>query len=330
MILADKILSLRKKNGWSQEDLAEKLHVSRQSVSKWESAQSIPDLDRIVSLSQIFSVSIDYLVKDDIEEVEWAQGEGDALIPRMSLEEANAFLAYREEKSGPFANAVSLLILSPVIFFILMGLYEGGFLPTFNEDKAGALGLVTVIILVAVGVFRLTSLGKGEDRFKIFDEDFETEYGVIGMVKEEKSKYQDSYYKLLSLGTALCILSVVPMLAMSFLSGDKEYLVFFGLVALLVICACGVNLLVRVNSLWSAYSILLQEGNYSREGRAYQERIGLIAGVYWPLVTCIFLATGLIWNSWKINWIIWLLAGPLFGLISILTKGWAKNKFENN
>ena len=46
MILADKIIELRKKNGWSQEELAEMLGVSRQSVSKWEGAQSVPDMNR--------------------------------------------------------------------------------------------------------------------------------------------------------------------------------------------------------------------------------------------------------------------------------------------
>ena len=66
MILADKIIQLRKKNGWSQEELAEKLNVTRQSVSKWESAQSIPDLQKILQLSQIFEVSTDYLLKDEL------------------------------------------------------------------------------------------------------------------------------------------------------------------------------------------------------------------------------------------------------------------------
>lgn len=50
MILAEKIMEERKKNGWSQEELAEKLSVSRQAVSKWESAQSIPDLQRVIQL----------------------------------------------------------------------------------------------------------------------------------------------------------------------------------------------------------------------------------------------------------------------------------------
>ncbi len=59
MIFADKVVQLRKKSGWSQEELAEKLNVTRQSVSKWEGAQSIPDLEKILQLAQIFGVSTD-------------------------------------------------------------------------------------------------------------------------------------------------------------------------------------------------------------------------------------------------------------------------------
>ena len=56
MNLADKIIQLRKKKGWSQEELAEMINVTRQSVSKWESRASMPDLDKIVRLSEIFGV----------------------------------------------------------------------------------------------------------------------------------------------------------------------------------------------------------------------------------------------------------------------------------
>lgn len=61
MILAEKIISLRKQMGWSQEELAGQLSVSRQSVSKWELGASIPDLDKILKMSELFGVSTDYL-----------------------------------------------------------------------------------------------------------------------------------------------------------------------------------------------------------------------------------------------------------------------------
>ena len=66
--IRDKIINLRKKNGWSQEELAHKLGVSRQSISKYEGAQAVPDLDKILKLSQIFGVTTDYLIKDEMEE----------------------------------------------------------------------------------------------------------------------------------------------------------------------------------------------------------------------------------------------------------------------
>lgn len=64
MTLAEKILSLRTERGMSQDDLAEKLEVSRQSVSKWETAQSTPDLDKIIKLADLFGVNVDELVRD--------------------------------------------------------------------------------------------------------------------------------------------------------------------------------------------------------------------------------------------------------------------------
>ena len=71
MIFADKITDLRKKNGWSQEELAEKLNVSRQAVSKWEGAQSVPDMGRIVQLSELFgeSARLEKLIRKNLSAI---------------------------------------------------------------------------------------------------------------------------------------------------------------------------------------------------------------------------------------------------------------------
>lgn len=68
MNLNQKIAQLRNDKKWSQEELAEKLNVSRQSVSKWESGQAKPDLDKVIAISNLFNVSTDYLLKDDSKE----------------------------------------------------------------------------------------------------------------------------------------------------------------------------------------------------------------------------------------------------------------------
>ena len=82
MTFSDKLIALRKKAGWSQEELAERLNVSRQSVSKWESAQSMPDIDKILQLSSLFSVTTDCLLKDMQAEPEYTEDDTSPL-PRI-------------------------------------------------------------------------------------------------------------------------------------------------------------------------------------------------------------------------------------------------------
>ena len=67
MNFAEKILNLRTEYGYSQEILAEKLNVSRQAISKWESGATLPETDKIITLSNFFGVSTDYLLKDNIQ-----------------------------------------------------------------------------------------------------------------------------------------------------------------------------------------------------------------------------------------------------------------------
>ncbi|NLN51350.1 MAG: helix-turn-helix transcriptional regulator, partial [Clostridiaceae bacterium] len=156
MILADKIINLRKKNGWSQEQLAERLNVTRQSVSKWEGAQSIPELDKILQLSQIFGVTTDYLIKEEIEDEEYVEinspSDSDITnIKKVSLADAQEFLSLREQSIRPFSLAVSLMILAPIPLLLLTGASE---YEVFNisEYLATAIGLIAIMILAAIGI----------------------------------------------------------------------------------------------------------------------------------------------------------------------------------
>ena len=67
MKLNEKIIELRKKNGLSQEEFGEKINVSRQAISKWESEQTKPDIDKIKEIAKQFNVSFDYLLNDEID-----------------------------------------------------------------------------------------------------------------------------------------------------------------------------------------------------------------------------------------------------------------------
>ena len=145
MILADKIIRLRKKNGWSQEELADKMNVSRQAVSKWEGAQTIPDLEKILQLSILFGVTTDYLLKDEIENEELTSDtSSDTTVKRISIEEATAYIEQRKKASWRIALATFLCILSPITLIVLTMLSE---LPNAIVTEATAISIGLTVLL---------------------------------------------------------------------------------------------------------------------------------------------------------------------------------------
>lgn len=119
MILADKIVRLRKKNGWSQEELAQKMNVSRQAVSKWESAQTVPELEKILQLGALFGVTTDYLLKDDMELEEFTSETIDSGVRQISIEEAGTYLVQSRESAKRIAVGTFLCVLSPIPLLLL-------------------------------------------------------------------------------------------------------------------------------------------------------------------------------------------------------------------
>ncbi len=73
MVFSEKLIDLRRREGWSQERLADELGVTRQSVSKWELGTAMPELGKLIALSDLFGVTVDYLVRDRIAEPEGRQ-----------------------------------------------------------------------------------------------------------------------------------------------------------------------------------------------------------------------------------------------------------------
>ena len=114
MIFADKLITLRKKAGWSQEELAEKLGVTRQSVSKWEGAQSVPDIDKILQLARLFGVTTDYLLKEEQGEPEYTAEDDTPALRKVTLAQANDCLAKAQANAPKMALATALCIVSPV------------------------------------------------------------------------------------------------------------------------------------------------------------------------------------------------------------------------
>lgn len=241
MILADKIVILRKQKGWSQEELAEKLGISRQSVSKWESGNSMPDIDKIILLSRLFQVSTDYLLKDELEENENTALEvetSDEPVKRsVSVEEANEFMNITRKLAVPTAFAASLFILCPVPLLLLAGLSETGRLLA-AEEKVGGIGAVILLVIVAIGVTMQILCGSRMEQYGYLEKEaFTLQYGVEGITKKNKERFARRFSISMAAGTALCILGAVPLLFAASIGGDDFVLICCVALLLVMIAA---------------------------------------------------------------------------------------------
>lgn len=317
MILADKIIELRKKSGWSQEELAEKVHVSRQSVSKWEGAQSVPDLEKIILLSQIFGVSTDYLLKDDMEEQDYVPSidvETDENVRKVSMEEASAFLNVKEKTTNMVATGVSLCILSPIALIGMLGASELGQFP-FSENVAGGLGIIVLLFMVIVAVAMFVHVGMQTGKYEYLEKDIiETEYGVNGMVKERKKSWEAKYARNNIIGVCLCIFAAIPVIAASFFDEIGGFVL--GAVCVTLVCvAIGVHLFITVGIPWESCQKLLQEGDYTVEKKQNNKKWGGLVAAYWLIVVAIFLLVSMTSNNWEIAGVYWPVAGIVFAAL---------------
>ena len=319
MILADKIIDLRKKNGWSQEELAEKLNVTRQSISKWEGAQSTPDLNKILAMSQLFGVSTDYLLKDEQGEVEYIATEEQTSAYKVSMEEANAYLTVTKRVSKWIALGVALCIASPICLILLAGMADAG---RISEGFAVGIGMLVLLVMVAAAVALFISCGMKRKPYEYLEtEIIETAYGVSGMLREKQESYRGTYMRRLVLGICLCILSVVPLMMAAMMHyTSANMMAIIGVGALLFVVAVGVFLIISAAMPWSAMQKLLEEGEYARENKSGKnKRNAAISSAYWLTAVAVFLCWSFISGAWDRTWIVWPIAGVLYpALMGIL------------
>ena len=301
MLLADKIVTLRKRAGWSQEELAAQLGVSRQSVSKWEGAQSVPDMQKVVQMSRLFGVTTDYLLKEELGEPEPAPAEPDAPLRCVTMEQAADYLA--------------LLLLAA------LSDRPGA---AISENAAAGIGLCVLLVLVAAAVAVFITCAAQVKAYAFLEtEPFETAYGVTGMVRERRAAAAPEHTRGKVAGTVLCILSAVPLFIAVCLNGP-DLLYVAAVCLLLVLAGVGSALFVYGGVYQAAMDRLLEEGDYVRPRKRQNGVVGAISSIYWLTVT----AAHLLWTfgPWwdaqpQDTWILWAVAGVLYGAVMALVRG---------
>ena len=322
MLLADKIVTLRKRAGWSQEELAAQLGVSRQSVSKWEGAQSVPDMQKVVQMSRLFGVTTDYLLKEELGEPEPAPAEPDALLRCVTMEQAADYLAQRQAAAPKLALATLLCVLSPVALLLLAALSDrpGAAL---SENAAAGIGLCVLLVLVAVAAAVFITCAAQVKAYAFLEsEPFETAYGVTGMVRECRAAFAPRHTRGKVVGTVLCILSAVPLFIAVCLDGPD--LLYVGAVCLLLVLAgIGSAVLVSGGVYWVAMDRLLEEDDYARPRKRQNGVVGAVSGIYWLVATAAYLlwTFGPWWDAQpQDTWILWAVAGVLYGAVMALVR----------
>ena len=327
MILSDKIILLRKKNNLTQEELAEKLGVSRQSVSKWEMGNSIPDINKIIQLSDVFGVKTDYLLKDDIDDIEYSDDTVEELETKktISVEDANDFMSAYEEYSNDVADSISLFIMSPIAVLIsqIIALTTN----VKSEDPFVIGGTVVLFLIIASGVYKLiVNANLIEKYYFISKESFNLSYGVKGIVEKKKEEREQKDNKAIASAIIMYILCVIPIILVSI--SESEVLQLLSVILLLIIVAAATNILIKKLSVISSYNMLLQEEDYTMKNKKLREKMSGYVTAFWLIITAIYLAVSLYTNRWEITWVIFAAGAILFAAFYFILKSHFNNKMK--
>lgn len=320
MTFSEKISALRKQKGWSQEELAEKLMVTRQAVSKWESAQSMPDLDKLVQLSEALGVSTDYLLKDEQAQSAPVPATAEQTVkPRqVTQEEARRYLQLQTAAIPKTTLGVALCVWSPIALIglpVLRSTLNWG----FPEEICSGIGLCVLLVMVAAGVaLLLTASGKLREFEYLEREPIETDNGAREQALSMQREVLPICAKRNTIGVVLCILSVLPLFALMCVPGVPDGYYSLAVCALLLLVGIACLLLVRTGSMRGAVDKLLEQGDYTRENKAKSRFVGAVSAAYWLVVTAAFLfyTFGPNGNGQpQYSWFIWAIAGVLYGAL---------------
>lgn len=247
-------------------------------------------------------------------------------VKRISLSDAKEFI----EETGKFglkvATGVIMCILSVVPLILLGGFSENDAEPGMNI----ALGLIFLFVLISIAVAIFIINGVKYQKYEYLKkEKFILENDANTYVKDLKESYRNTFAVRITVGVMLCIISVIPVVTAGILFEDRgDKFAVSSVAMLLIIIAVAVFILVTTGMKMDCYKQLLQEEEYAPSQKTNSNLVEKIGAVYWPIVVAIFLGWSFLTMDWGRTWIIWPIAGVLFGAVSAICNAFVSDKSE--
>lgn len=299
MSLGENLQFLRKRDNITQEQLAETLEVSRQSVSKWESDSTYPEMDKLLQLANLFHCSLDDLVQKDIS--------------TQYVEDKCNYNEFMNQFSKRITLGVGLILCGLTIMVFIAAI-----IPQITVLDMEALGAIIffLFVVVAVAIFIVSGLQMSY---------FEKKYPYIEnfYTEEEKETFHKKFIKLITTGVVLIISGLILCIGIDAVIpydyGNLNLEELSGAVFLLLV-TIAVVLFVYAGTQDGKYNINHYNLMHDRNSQTYKndKKIGAICGCIMMVATMIYLACGFIGNLWKIAWVVFPIFGIACGIVSII------------
>lgn len=294
MGFSENLQILRKMKNMSQEQLAERLDVSRQAVSKWEGGNGYPETEKLISICEIFDCSMDEIIKGKFS----ADVNG----------EKKSYEKLMSKFSKGIALAIGIILLGTTILLYFSGL------PGTEElkEKNEIMGVVILLLCVLIAVPIFIILGMQREEFIKKNPKLANIYS-----EEENEKFNSKFQKSLAGSVALILLGTILLI---FVSGmklvDEESTI--PVVILMAFVTIAVPIIVYFGIQKDKYDIEKYNKENSEEYKKENSKVGKISGVIMLIATILFLISGLIYNMWYINWIVYPIGGIMCGIVGTI------------
>ncbi|SFL44731.1 hypothetical protein SAMN04487943_101597 [Gracilibacillus orientalis] len=253
-------------------------------------------------------------IDEIIEEFGVSLEEDRVTNPLLTEVEVEEYLNTTRKSGRWIGIGVTLCILGAAMLVLLLGVIENGY-NEISSETGTYLGLIVLLLFVAIAVGLFIYAGMKLEKYKFisFEGDFDLSMDLKNKVRAKKDAFQSTYMIVMIVGVILIIFSPIVLFTMM---AFNENTANFGVCIMLVLVSIAVYLFVYFGNVYAAYEKLLR-GKSKRTNEREEDRvIGAVASIIWPLVVIIFLISGLVYDQWHINWIVFPVTGLLFAMFS--------------